>query len=163
MTIRITPFHPSQWKLYRELRLAALKDSPEAYASSYAQEIQLDDTVWKNKLELAANLSNRVALLANLQSNPSGLVWGIIDQELSDSVNVYQLWVDPKFRRQGIARALIDNLCAWARKYGTSYLALEVAMENQTAVSFYENYGFTIVTITDPELYAMRYKIAEDT
>lgn len=50
--------------------------------------------------------------------------------------------VDPAFRRQGIADALIDKLCALCVSHGLAFVTLEVRAGNVPAISLYEKHGF---------------------
>ncbi len=42
------------WKEYRELRLRALREDPEAFSSSYATAIDEPDEFWRGRLAEAA-------------------------------------------------------------------------------------------------------------
>lgn len=50
--------------------------------------------------------------------------------------------VDPQYRRQGIAQALLDRTKAELTATGYKTLWLMVSMENESAIAFYEQYGF---------------------
>ncbi|MGI5241410.1 GNAT family N-acetyltransferase [Dactylosporangium sp. CA-139066] len=45
--MEVRPLSPDEWQLKRELRLAALKDSPDAFASTYARESHRSETDWR--------------------------------------------------------------------------------------------------------------------
>jgi ribosomal protein S18 acetylase RimI-like enzyme len=55
---------------------------------------------------------------------------------------ISELFVLERFRRQGIARALMTELEARARAAGASSLAVLTAAENDTAVALYRAMGF---------------------
>ena len=50
--------------------------------------------------------------------------------------------VEPRARRRGVARALLDAAEARARAQGLPYLTLMVTEENEAAVRLYESAGF---------------------
>ena len=50
--------------------------------------------------------------------------------------------VSPDFRRQGIARALIEALLAKARENGLAFVTLEVRESNAPAIALYTGAGF---------------------
>lgn len=54
--------------------------------------------------------------------------------------------VMPSRRRQGVARQLLDALCAAARAQGATRMLLEVAADNEAAIAFYEAYGFAPIS-----------------
>ena len=53
--------------------------------------------------------------------------------------------VSAKYRRQGIADALICALYERASALGLSFMTLEVRKSNLPAISLYEKHGFTVV------------------
>ena len=63
-----------------------------------------------------------------------------------DVADLERIAVMPSRRRQGIARRLLDALCAAARAQGASRMLLEVAADNDAALGFYETYGFTTIS-----------------
>ena len=55
---------------------------------------------------------------------------------------VYDLWVSPEARRQGVARRLLERAEDWCRRQGYRKLKLEVAASNRAARSLYASDGF---------------------
>jgi ribosomal protein S18 acetylase RimI-like enzyme len=55
---------------------------------------------------------------------------------------VPDLYVDPRFRRQGAARALLDACVREARRRGCHVLVLESGHHRAEAHTLYESYGF---------------------
>lgn len=55
---------------------------------------------------------------------------------------VYDLWVAPEARRQGVARRLVAHASDWCRAQGCRRLKLEVAATNAAARAFYAANGF---------------------
>jgi ribosomal protein S18 acetylase RimI-like enzyme len=53
------------------------------------------------------------------------------------------LYVDERFRRRGVARALLDACAALARRRGCHRLTLESGHQRTEAHALYEGYGFT--------------------
>ena len=60
----------------------------------------------------------------------------------SDMMNIA---VAPKYRRQGVAEALIDNLVRDLRDSGNHCLTLEVRASNDAAIALYEKLDFVQV------------------
>ena len=50
--------------------------------------------------------------------------------------------VDPKFRRQGIGKTLVETIIEYLRQENIENLVLEVRSSNFTAISFYKTMGF---------------------
>ena len=57
-------------------------------------------------------------------------------------VFIYDVWVSPGARRQGVATALMDHAVAWCRKQGIGSLKLEVAARNDVARQLYASLEF---------------------
>ena len=64
---------------------------------------------------------------------------------LTDRKEIYidDLCVEETCRGQGVARALYDHTCAWARDLGCGFVTLNVWCGNQGAMKFYEKMGLT--------------------
>lgn len=61
---------------------------------------------------------------------------------LGDEGEIQRIAVEPAFRRQGIARKLMDAMVDLARGRGVREMALEVRESNIGARKLYESYGF---------------------
>ena len=59
---------------------------------------------------------------------------------------VRDVYVDPRWRRRGVARALLDAIRGAAEERGASRLTLQTEDDNDAAVRLYEGYGFRPVT-----------------
>lgn len=55
---------------------------------------------------------------------------------------VKRMYVRPAFRRQGLAKLVLDTLVEFAREQGIPLLRLETGSFMQPAVKLYESYGF---------------------
>lgn len=52
------------------------------------------------------------------------------------------LYVDTKYRRKGVAEALLDSAFEYAKKTGARHIMLETAMDNQDAQKLYQKNGW---------------------
>ena len=75
------------------------------------------------------------------------------DEEISrDELYIAHLAVFPEYRRRGIATYLLERVNTEALKLGKPNLSLLVAMENTSAISLYQKFGFEIIgEILHPE------------
>ena len=64
---------------------------------------------------------------------------------LTDRVEVYidDLCVEESCRGQGVAKALYEHTCAWAKDLGCTFVTLNVWCGNDRAQRFYEKMGMT--------------------
>ena len=75
-----------------------------------------------------------------------GLVLGYVGMMyILDEGYISNVAVAPSARRQGIADALIDELCQIAERHDLAFLTLEVREHNVPAISLYEKHGFSAV------------------
>lgn len=144
MTIRpsIRTIRPDEWRTYRDLRLRALADSPDAFGSTLAAEESRPDTEWSSRLESAADSRWNLPLFAESGGEPVGLAWGRIERSSPDVANLYQMWVAADYRGRGIGQMLLEAVIAWARQAGVQQLALGVTLNETPAMRLYSRAGF---------------------
>jgi GNAT superfamily N-acetyltransferase len=147
-TIRTLTSH--EWGIYKNLRLRALADSPDAFGGTLAQEIDRSDTEWSNRLSSGAESRWDLPLVAELGKEPIGLAWGRIESCDLDVAHLYQMWVAPDHRAMGAGQMLLKAVIAWARATNASYLALVVTCGNGPAMRLYARAGFQPVGEPEP-------------
>jgi ribosomal protein S18 acetylase RimI-like enzyme len=81
-------------------------------------------------------------LVAEVDGEPSGLAWVRLVDEEPAVAHLYQMWVAPDRRGQGVGRALLDMAVQWARTVGAHAVRLDVTVSNSPAVQLYEQAGF---------------------
>lgn len=139
-----------EWPLYRALRLRALGDAPSAFGSTLAREQDLKDEDWAWRLGLAATSGRDRPLVAELDGAAIGLAWAKFDADEPQLVNLFQMWVAPEGRGQGVAAALLDAALAWARSRNARTMQLGVMGGNDTARRLYERAGFVAHGTPEP-------------
>lgn len=103
-------------------------------------EAQSFSDPWSEK-SIASELENPLSLWLVAEEN--GQVYGYVgSQTVLDESDMMNVAVDPRFRRQGIARALIETLIAELSKMGSRCLRLEVRVSNENARALYARMGF---------------------
>lgn len=138
----IRTFAPHEWKTYKDLRLRALAESPEAFGRTLAQDLELTDADWAARLAEGAGSGRDLPLLAEVDGEPAGLAWGRIDPAHPVVAHLYQMWVAPKYRGLGAGRMLLDTIIAWARAKGAAVLELGVTFRDSPAMHLYTRAGF---------------------
>jgi GNAT superfamily N-acetyltransferase len=140
--MRIRALERHEWALFRELRLRALADSPDAFARTLAQALGEDDAYWVKLTESVTAPGGQVMLMAEVEGRPAGLAFGLFDKERAKIGHVAGMWVDPGARGRGAGRALLDAAIAWARSRALDRLELWVTKGNAPAERLYERAGF---------------------
>ena len=131
-----------EWRLYRDLRLRALADSPDAFGSTLAAEAGRPDAEWARRLASSADVRVSLPLVAELGGELIGLAWGRIDASAPDVAALYQMWVAPTHRGRGVGRKLLEAVIAWATAQNAAFLELGVTCGDSPARRLYERAGF---------------------
>ena len=125
------------WEQVRETRLAALQDSPAAFASTFEREVGFDEATWRSRLRTAA------WFLAYDGTHAGGLVAGIREPDAPEGErHVVSFWVAPDQRGRGVAAALLTSIIDWARADGAHVVSLWVVDGNEPATRLYVRHGF---------------------
>ncbi len=140
--IGVRPFQPHEWRLYRELRLNALRDAPDAFGSTLAREEAFTEPEWIRRLAVGAASSLDLPLVAEESGRAVGLAWVRIDADDLTTATLYQVWVHPEFRRRGIGEGLLASALAWAKGAGAGTMVLSVACGPDSALEFCRRAGF---------------------
>jgi GNAT superfamily N-acetyltransferase len=128
---------PEDWRLVRDIRLAALGDAPKAFGSSYEREIAFGEADWRRRFS-----PRSVTFVAYLpEVGPAGMAGGLGDQERV--VELVSMWVAPTARGHRVGEALVNAVTGWATGRGVH---LWVTEGNTTARALYERCGFISTT-----------------
>ena len=125
------------WADYKRARLAALSESPEAFAASADDEGQMSDGDWQERMRRS------IRLLAQDDEAPVGVAsvaTGAGDE--GSQADLFGLWVTPAARGTGVATRLVRSAAAAAREQGMTHLSYWVATDNGRAVAFASGFGF---------------------
>jgi GNAT superfamily N-acetyltransferase len=132
---------PDDWETQRDLRLAALADSPSAFVTTLEQARQAPEQQWRDRIE------NSPHFVAYVDGEPAGMAVGYVDEGQGHVVGV---WVAPPARGSGAIEALLDATSEWAAGAGLERLRLWVVDTNDRARRAYERYGFSATGRAQP-------------
>lgn len=133
--VRVTE---DNWRTYRDVRLAALLDTPRAFANTYAVSAAYPDESW------LARLTSMTVWLALDADRPVGTValWHDV-RRADDEIFLIGMWVSASVRGKGVGDLLVATALAAAGEAGYERVRLEVAEENRSAMRLYERHGFS--------------------
>ncbi|YAL83767.1 N-acetyltransferase family protein [Dermacoccaceae bacterium W4C1] len=144
--ITVRALGDDDWQVYRDIRLTALQDSPEAFAASHQTEQEFDEQFWRQRMARSRRL------VAEQEGRLVGVVsvGTIVDTEdLDENGNatevlgeLFGLWVDPALRGQGVAWKLVQAGVDQARHEERSHVAYWVGVDNGRGVAFASSFGF---------------------
>ena len=125
------------WRAMRDIRLTALQDAPQAFASTHEREAAFTEADWVRRTGTGDNF---LAYLPELGAAPVGIVGGY--EAEPGTIELISLWVSPAARGYGIGRALVEAVVGRACASGMSRVHLWVAESNHGARLLYERCGF---------------------
>ncbi|MFC5511918.1 GNAT family N-acetyltransferase [Massilia jejuensis] len=140
--VAVRALAPHEWPLYRALRLRALAQAPEAFASTLAEEEARGDHDWAWRLALGATSGRELPLVAEAGGAGAGLAWAKADAADPSLARLYQLWVAPEARGHGVGAALLAAALDWARARNALAMELGVVCGNDAARRLYARAGF---------------------
>jgi RimJ/RimL family protein N-acetyltransferase len=134
----------SEWELFREFRLTALKEAPGAFATSHADAAKRTPETWQS-----------------LVSGPTNQIFGLFDRERLVGITGAFAWPDdrsgetatlvmsyivPAYRGRSLSRLLYAAALDWARRH-PQFRRVVVAMRasNEASRRACEHHGFTPV------------------
>jgi ribosomal protein S18 acetylase RimI-like enzyme len=127
------------WAMWRELRIAALSEAPNAFNTRIA-DVRGDrdrEERWRARLELSGSHN----LIAMLDGRPVGMASGVPAAE--DGVaELISMWVSPAARGHGVGDKLIAGVERWAWRSQARFLRLCVMRDNERAIALYRRNGF---------------------
>lgn len=130
--------------LFREVRLAALKESPEAFGSTYESAMERSGESWCEQADGTAAGKNRATFLIFQNDSPAGLVAVYRVEERPDFGEIIQLWVAPPLRGTGAAVQLTETALEWARASGFSHVIAGVLRNNHRSRGLFLKLGFEV-------------------
>ena len=138
--LEIIALSADDWAAFRDVRLRALADAPEAFGSRLADWADAPEERWRARLD-AVELN----LLARSGGKHVGMASGAVD---GDDAELISMWVDPTVRGHGVADALSAAVVGWADNAGrTTYLM--VRSDNARAIAAYKRAGFVDLGVPD--------------
>jgi ribosomal protein S18 acetylase RimI-like enzyme len=123
---------------YRAIRLAALKESPEAFGSTYESEAARPMSGWGERLAapgaFAAYVDGKIVGMARFVQDAGS------PKERHKGA-IYAMYVAPEARGLGLGSALLEALIDHASTV-VEQLRLSVVDTNEAAIGLYQKHGF---------------------
>ena len=140
--LTVRKFEPDEWPLYRQLRLRALAESPNAFGTTLRQAQQRTDDDWAARVSSGGLSPSDLPLLGSVGGVPSGMTWAKLGTATHEPAQLLQMWVAPEARGRGLAAALVTFVLDWLRSVGAAQLYLQVTCGDTPARRLYECMGF---------------------
>jgi RimJ/RimL family protein N-acetyltransferase len=138
---RVRRLRAGEWRALKEIRLAALQDAPDAFATRHGEASERDDARWQADAHRGSRVEGPTFVAVDGERFV-GMVGGWRD---GDRARLVQMFVRPEARGSGVADELISAVAAWAREEGFARLELGVVEGNAAAERAYARCGFVRV------------------
>lgn len=144
MNIEIRLLREDEWQIYRDVRLAALRDAPDAFVARFEDEASYDEDFWRDRMTRAHRL------IAERGDEPVGTVsLGLHDVDPGTG-EVFGLWTAPTVRGHHVAWSLVSTARTKAAEDSLRLLYFWVVSDNAGAVGFASTFGFRPTTQRRP-------------
>lgn len=113
--------------------------------------------MWANYFQRHVRSRTRKAVVAEQDGEIVGFLLGEIQKRppiftTSQQAYIDSLGVIQSERNRGIASMMLDFFSEWAREKGLPFIMLNVAVENDIAISLYEKHGFKTMMLSQRKL-----------
>jgi ribosomal protein S18 acetylase RimI-like enzyme len=142
------------WERVRRTRLRALRDSPDAFGRTLAEEERQTPDDWRARLRSPV-VATWIATLPGASDGSAppraeegprtddvGIVVAAPWNGSAADLGLFAMWVAPAARGCGVGDALVRTVQAEARARGARRVLLDVADGNVPAIRLYERHGF---------------------
>ncbi len=112
------------------------------------------ETRLKHWLENDLNSENSLTLIGELNSVAVGFILGSIEMMPSGFTEqaikgwIKLLWVDPEYRKQGVAKQLVSAIESCFKECHVHYVECHYTANNQLAQHYWQSVGYTPTTVT---------------
>lgn len=130
-----------EWRALRDLRLHALAGAPRAFSTTLAEATARSEAEWRELAGRGAESDRWATFVADDAGELVGMATGARDDDDASAAQLMQMWVEPRARRAGVGRRLVEAVLAWADgRY--EHLRLHVVLGEEGAIALYRSLGF---------------------
>ncbi len=154
-TVTIRSAREEDAPAYRDLRLEALRNHPEAFSSDYAAHLAKPMAFWTERLAFSSTDSAVMIYFAVHDQQLIGMcgITRTSSPKIKHSATIVGMYVRPDWRGLGIAEGLGTACVDWARTRDVKIVKLAVVTTNTRAIRCYARCGFQVYGIEPKALY----------
>lgn len=127
-----------EWLKLRDIRLTALRDSPDSFLATYALEEAFTEDKWRAEFIRGSwnvgYADGQPVTLVGITREPDTPI---------DQCYLEYVWVAPPLRGHGVAVAMLNKVLTQLKDSGVRTVFLWVLDGNDAAMRLYERVGFT--------------------
>jgi ribosomal protein S18 acetylase RimI-like enzyme len=143
--IEIRRIKKSEVDHFKRIRLRSLRESPESFAASYEDALLRDDESWINQVNKCCSGANRATFLCFDNESLVGITSLYRHEQQTVVGELLQVWVQPEYRKKGLASCLLSESLKWGKNNGFSEVLATVSNTNYGVIKFYELHGFRCI------------------
>lgn len=127
----------TDWRAFKDIRLEALKNDPEAFGDSYEEALERPNSVFQERVKTS------VVIAAFLEGEVVGMLgyYGDRSKKSKHVGNIWGVYVSPKARGKGVSKKLFDKVFD-IMPSEIEQVRLSVGSYNEAARKLYALYGF---------------------
>lgn len=148
--MQVRRLQPHELQLLKTLRLAALRDSPQAFGENAQDAEEETEQYWTELIVELTAPGGDVMFVAENAHASLGFAHGIVDRQDDQLARVGGMWVAPAARGQRVGAAMLGAILGWARQCGKRRIELWVTQGNPAAARLYADFGFRSSGKTQP-------------
>ena len=138
MAITIRPVAEGEAQALREVRLRALRDSPDAFTEPLVEAEAHPIGVYEERVAASVRGETLNLVAVDGTGRLVGLAGGIPWER---RIRVVSVWVDPSARSGGVGAELVERIAVWSTQQGID-CQIEIAPGNDPALRLYRRLGF---------------------
>lgn len=138
-----------RWEEYKSLKLEAIKQDTSAFSYELSEAIASPDADWKAPLEKLAKGEN-IMVFAEHQGKLVGMgtTHLFIKERFKHNASLESLYVNPEYRRQGIAEEIEKRQIAIiSKRPGMQYIFGEIFSSQIGSLELHKKLGFEVVGV----------------
>lgn len=138
----------SEWEIYKQIRLEALKTDPQFFGATFAEEEARTPDQWKSLLNCVdiLGLFEDATLVATVKFEQYGL------EKISHKAYISGVYVRPDYRGKGYSKMLITEMLTYAEERVKS-VQCALVTENKSAFNLYKSFGFEVFGIEPASIF----------
>ena len=152
----ISKITATEWKIYKRIRLEALLDSPQAFATKYEDAVNRGSESWKKQCSDMEQGDSAFAFIGYLDNVPISLCGLYRNKTNFEEWEIVQVWTVKNFRGKGISEKMFVYAIDWAKNKNIKKLLAKVYSDNIRAKKFYEKMGFAVTKQVENEEWMYR-------
>jgi RimJ/RimL family protein N-acetyltransferase len=154
-SVTIRPIREGDVITYRDLRLEALLNHPEAFGADYEENLAQPESHWVERVRKNVGDGTSIVFVAEASQTLLGMtgIFQDVSAKTRHNATIWGVYVRPGWRGLGVADALVSACIDWARKKGVNMAKLAVVTTNAAAIRCYLRCGFSVYGVDPKPIY----------